>query len=263
MMANLRTTSHDAGSPSVDEAISWLLDAILAAGVVGYSDDYIAPQVYLQNWAVGHAGGGAQEAADDTLDLNIFLNESHAEESLRQERVAIVNGNRLLRQEAKREVRRKLLAAGKSEKDIEEIGTSPTLTTMVRYLSEVQNPKPLAIGTIWCRVCTGLPGTVGCTPMRLPVNASVQVIYDLLRMFVSTELLCASTQGIPDAELEEVLSAWRYQILVAKANGRFALKPKSRASLVDNASCRDLIKKVTEGGRQILFPLLTPVVLYS
>ena len=253
-------TSHKVSTPSVDEAISWLMDSILAAGIVGFSDDYIAPNEILRNWTVAPADEEPLEAPGNTLMLRQFLNESHAEETLMQERVEIVNADKVLRQQAKVEVHRRLLGTGMSEKEIEEtIGKKATLIKMTILLYERQNPKPRVIETVWCRVVTGLPGTIGFSPIRLPRNASLQAIYGLLREFVSTRLLCATPKGMPHEELDNIMSAWRYQIVIENDKGKVVLKDKRRVLLKHDSDYRDMIKKVTTSNPQTLLPLLTPV----
>ena len=244
----------------MDEAISWLMDSMLAAGVVGFSEDYIAPSEILRNWEVARSYEDPLMAPGNSLMLKQFLDESHAEETLMQKRVEMVNADKTLRQQAKVEVHRRLLASGMSEKDIEEtIGKKPALTKMTILLYERMNPKPRVIETVWCHVVTGLPGTVRFSSIRLPRNASLQKIYGLLREFVSTRLLCASPKGLPHAELDNIMSAWRYQILSEDNEGRVVLKDKRRVLLKDDSDYRDMIKKVTTSDPQTLFPLLTPV----
>lgn len=259
-MANHPESSDDPETPSVDEAISWLMDSMLAAGIVGFSDDYIAPKDYLQNWTVNPSDEGPLGAPGNTLMLKRFLNESHAEETLMHERVEIVNADKALRQQAKVEIYRRLLASGMSEKEIAEtIGKNATLTTMVKLLYERQSPKPRVIETVWCRVVTGLPGTIRFSPIRLPRKASLRVIYELLREFVSTELLCASPKGMPDEKLDNRMSAWRYQIVTENDRGKVVLKDKRCVLLKHDLDYQDMIQKVTTSDLQTLFPLLTPV----
>ncbi|KAL8795299.1 MAG: hypothetical protein Q9195_002168 [Heterodermia aff. obscurata] len=251
--------NHQKSSPSVDEAISWLMDSMLAAGIVGFSDDYIAPNDALRNWKNPPSYEDPLEFPGNTLMLKRFLNESHAEEILMQERIATVNADKALRQQVKAEVHRRLLASGMSEKEIEKtIGKKALLTTMTKLLYERQNPKPKAIETVWCRVVTGLPGTVGLSPIRLPRNASLQDIYHSLQKFVRAELLCVSPNGMPKEELDNIMSAWRYQIITENDQGKVVLNDKRRILLENDEDCRRMIKKVTTSDPQTLFPLLTP-----
>ena len=258
-MANHPESSDDPETPSVDEAINWLMDSLLGAGVVGFSDDYIAPKDCLQNWTATPSDEGPQGAPGNALMLKRFLNESHAEETLMHQRIEIVNADKGLRQRAKVEVYRRLLASGMSEKEIAETtGKRATLTTMAKILYERQNPKPRAIETVLCRVVTGLPGTVGLSPIRLPRKASLRVIYELLREFVSNELLCTSPKVMPE-ELDDILSAWRYQIVTENSKGKVVLKDRRCVLLKHDLDYQDMIKKVTTSDLQTLFPLLTPV----
>ncbi|KAG7007910.1 hypothetical protein G7Y79_00008g025480 [Physcia stellaris] len=162
-------------SPSVEEAIAWLTDAYLAVGAIGFSTDYIAPDEYLRNWKiVGRPyDDGPQEDSSSSIVLKRFLDDAYNGDTLAYKRAALVNADKALKKEMKREIQRRLIAAGKSEEDIEgKIGKSPTLVSMVVYLYEVENPKPEGIQSIWCRVNTGLPGTDTLVPVRLPVKAS-------------------------------------------------------------------------------------------
>ena len=252
--------NHQEPCPSVDEAISWLMDSMSAAGIVGFSDDYIAPKDILQNWTTPPVEDPL-DAPGNALLLKRFLNESYEEEILMQERVKIVNADKALRQQAKVEVHRRLLASGMSAKEIEETtGKKATLTTMTKLLYERQNPKPRGIETVWCRVVTGLPGTIGLSPMRLPRNASLRAIYELLREFVKAELLCTSPKGVPEEELDDIVSAWRYQIVTENDKGKVVLTDKRRILLEHDSDYFDMIKKVTTSDPQTLFPLLTPVI---
>lgn len=223
--------------------------------------DYIAPEEYLKHWKIGRpTDDGPQENSGSATVLKRFLNDAHNEETLAYRRADIVKADKALIQEVKLEVRRRLIAAGKSQQDIEgKIGKSPTLTAMITYLYEVENPKPEGIRTIWCRVNTGLPGTDRLVPVRLLVKASLSEIYDLLRQFVYTELLCTSTKDISDQELDNVLSAWRYQPVVEKSKGRCILKDKAPVLLRHDSDYRDMIKMVRELDSKNLALLLTPV----
>ena len=260
-MANHPESSHHPRTPSVDEAISWLMDSMTEAGIIGFSDDYIAPKDILQNWKVTPSDEGPLGAPGNALMLKQFLNESHAKETLRDKRVEILNADKALRQQVKVEVHRRLLASGMSEKEIVEImGKKATLTTMTKLLYERENPKPKVIQTVSCRIVTGLPGTKGLSLIRLPRNESLQVIYDLLREFVSTELLCASPKGMPKEQLDSIMSAWRYQIVAVNDKGKVVPKDNRRVPLKHDLDYRDMVKKVITSDPQTLFPLLTPVI---
>ena len=260
-MASHQESSHGPGTPSVDEAISWLMDSMLAAGIVGFSDDYIAPHEILQNWRAAPSCEEPLEAPGSALMLIQDLNDSHAEEALMQKRIEIVNADKVLRQQAKIEVHSRLLASGISDKGLEKtMGKTPTLTKMTKLLYERQAQKPKVIETVWCRVVTGLPGTIRFSTIRLPKKASLWDVYGLLRKFVSTRLLCASSKGMPREELDNIMSAWRYQIVTENDKGKAVLKDKRRVLLKHDSDYRDMIKKVTMSDPQNLFPLLTPVI---
>lgn len=261
-MADLQERSGPTGSPSVEEAIAWLIDAYLAVGAIGFSTDYIAPDEYLQNWQIVNRPNddGPQEDPSSSIVLERFLNDAYNGETLAFKRAALVNADKALKKAVKLEIRRRLIAAGKSEEEIEgKIGKSPTLVPMVEFLYEVETPKPEGIKTIRCRVSTGLPGTERLVPVRLPAKASLSDIYDLLRQFVHTELLCTSTKGISDRELDNVLSAWRYQIVVEKRKGKCTFKDGSSVLLRDDSDYRDMVKKVPDLDSKNLTLLLTPV----
>lgn len=261
-MADLQKLSNANRSLSVEEAIAWLTDAYLAVGAIGFTTDYIAPDEFLRNWKIiGRLNDdGPQEDPSSSIVLERFLNDAYSGETLAYKRAALVNADKALKKEVKREIRRRLIAAGKSEEDIEgKIGKSPTLVPMVEYLYEVENPKPEGIKTIWCRVNTGLPGTDNLVPVRLPVKASLSDVHDLLRQFVSTELLCTSTKGISNKELDNVLSAWRYQIVTEKSKGKCTFRNGSSVLLRDDSDYRDMVKKVPVLDSKNLTLLLTPV----
>ena len=265
-MADLQEPSNPTRSPSVEEAIAWLTDAYLAVGAIGFSTDYIAPDEYLRNWKiVGRPyDDGPQEDSSSSIVLKRFLDDAYNVDTLAYKRAALVNADKALKKEMKREIQRRLIAAGKSEEDIEgKIGKSPTLVSMVVYLYEVENPKPQGIKTIWCRVNTGLPGTDKLVPVRLPVQASVSDIHDLLRQFVSTELLCTSTKGISDLELDNVLSAWRCQIVIEKGERKCTYKDSASVLLRHDSDYSDMVKKVTALDSKNLTLLLTPVCFHS
>ena len=260
-MANHSESSHDPGTPSVDEAIRWLMDSMEAAGVVGFSDDYIAPEDFFQQrWKSTPSDEGPLGAPGNALTLEQILNESDAEGTLRDKRVQILNADKALRQQVKVEVHRRLLASGMSEKEIGEIvGKKATLTTMTKLLYERQKPKLRVIKTVSCLIVTGLPGTMRLSSIRLPRNASLRFIYDELRQFVSTRLLCVTPKGMPREQLDNIMSAWRYQTVTVNDKGKVAPKDNKRVLLKHDLDYRDMVKKVITSDPQTLFPLLTPV----
>ena len=260
-MADLQQqTPNPNHNPTADEAIKWITDSMLAAGMIGFSDEYTAPEELAKGWTIGPADEEPQEIPGSALEMDRLLKESDAQEKLMDERLRFINGNKVLRNEAKQEIRRRLFEGGMSESDIQEkLGASPTILTMMQCLYEVQTPKTTAAKTISCQIRTGLPGTVDLVPVKLPVDASFETINDLLRDFVSSELLCASAKGVSKEELENIISAWRYQLIVEKPNGRFAHKVKTRVPLTHDADYREMVREVMDAGKQVLIPLITPV----
>ena len=198
-------SAHNTDIPSVDEAISWLTEYGLHTGHIPYSDsyDFHGPEEVFKRWSIDQPDESPQEDPCSAIGLKRTLNQSYDHEELLKKRVKIISKDNRLQKQTESELRRRLLNAGDTNKEIDDGtgGSGKKLSTRVISLAKmlhlVQNPTRATTNAVECRVSTGLPGTIKDASIRLPMNSSLETICDMLKAFVSGQLLSASEPAVP------------------------------------------------------------------
>ena len=266
-MENRDPSARNAESSRVEEAINNLIEYGLHTGYIAetYNFNFHSPEELFKTATFSEPDDSwPEEDPNSAISLRRTLNKSHRHGEMLKKRVMIMSKDVELQEQTYSELRRRLLSAGKTEKEIEKAAgrsgkRSSQITNLARALYQVQNPAREATNAVECRVSTGLPGTVTDVPVRLPMNASLETIVDMLKSFVFNEIPCASAPEVPEKELNGLLGSWQYQLLVKNAKGKMVFKETRHVLLQNDASYRHMIRTLVAPSPQKLYPLLTPV----
>ena len=266
-MENRDPLTRNAESSRVEEAIDSLIQYGLHTGFIAetYDFNFHSPEELFKTSTYSEPDDSwPEEDPNSAIALRRTLNKSHRHGEMLKKRVMITSKDVELQEQTYSELRRRLLSAGKTENEIEKAAgrsgkRSSEITHLARALYQVQNPAREATNAVECRVSTGLPGTVTAVPVRLPMNASLETIVDMLKSFVSGEILYASAPEVPEKELNGLLDSWQYQLLVKNAQGKLVFKETRHVLLQNDASYRYMMKTLVAPSSQKLYPLLTPV----
>lgn len=269
-MENRDQSARNAESSKVEEAINSLIEYGIHTGYIAetYEFNFHSPEELFKTSTFSEPADDSwpEEDPNSAISLRRVLNKSHRHGETLKKRIMTISKDIALQEETYSELRRRLLSAGKTEKEIEKAAgesgkSSSEITNLAKMLYQVQNPPREATNAVECRVSTGLPGTVKDVPVRLPMNASLEAIVDMLKSFVSDEMLCASAPEVPEKELHGLLGSWQYQLLVKNPQGKLVYKESRKVLLLNDASYRHMIKTLVAPNPQKLYPLLTPVRL--
>ena len=268
-MENRDQSASNAESLRVEEAINSLIEYGLHTGHIAETYDYDlhSPEELFKTCTFSEPDDSwPQEDPGSAIALRRALNRSHRHAEMLKKRVMVISKDVALQEQTYSELRRRLLGAGKTEKEIENAAgksgkRGSEITNMAKMLYQVQNPARESTNAVECRVSTGLPGTATDVPVRLPMNASLETVVGMLKSFVSEEIRCASGPEVPEKELNKFLGSWQYQLLVRNAQGKMVYKNSQKVLLLNDASYRHMIKTIIAPNPQRLYPLLTPVRL--
>ncbi|KAL8825136.1 MAG: hypothetical protein Q9191_004594 [Dirinaria sp. TL-2023a] len=206
---------------NVDEVIEWQTRKALGSGPPGFSRDLGGLDQILKYWAVEttydpepkEIPGGAFsliEAANRAHEEN--AGEDAISDTTREE---LLEKDEQLKADALREIRHRLLKAGKTQQEIDnKTADMSSLTEMAGYLHDVEHPELKLRARVKTFVFTNFRGTEKLTQAYLPPQISFLELNLQLQEFVTTRAeLSDSTstaRGIQAEEIAEQIGYWSH-----------------------------------------------------
>lgn len=240
--------------PSVDDIIEWHHEQSLCLGETGYTTQFPTADFF--------------NTAPITNALSGYLDTSELLERVAQDytteyecvmhRMEYMKANKSLVIEAENEVRRRLLKAGKTEKDLGRyISKGASLRDQIGDLYDLQNrnPKPER-NTIPAFIYYGSVSNKRQARVNLPVDASLALFKDLVKVYF--QCLKDIKESLESIYHED--RPWKYKF---KSRTELVQMDESLLPLEMEHDYKNLIRKMKSPGSSAFVLILTQVKLFS
>lgn len=243
--------------PTVEDFIEWIEEEGVRMGSLGFRTEYANPEEIFANFPVNGSVEGFEEINGLEECATLEMIGIHKEIAMMERRMHIMKANRTLLARTEVQVDKRLLAAGKSQEDIDSYpNDEKRLRVKVMDLHALKHPIP---------PITGPPRGIRALLMlgkkfdrrvsvTLPVNATLAEVCKLLDGTCASEDYLAVGWHKAPAEKR----VWKYH-LIAKGGKSLGVPHSTR--LLTDSDYQHLIQqfKKKKGGEEIQFAVLTPV----
>lgn len=242
--------------PTVEDIIEWMEEEAFRMGSLGYTSGYANPEEIFAGCSMSSSVGDFEEM--DRLEhcATTAMMETHTEITNVQRRMKIMKANRPLLARAEAQVDRELLAAGKSQEDINSYPkTEKRLRAKVRDLYTLRNPPPDPPKGIDAWLLLG-PKLDRRVSVMLPLEAGLAEVCELL------ENVCASedslSQGWHKPAEKGKMRIWKYHLI---CKGQQSTVMPHSTKLLQDADYDHMIQQIKKKkeGEYFQYAILTPV----
>ena len=242
--------------PTVEDIIEWVEEEAFRMGSLGYKSGYANPEEIFAGCSMRSSVGDFEEL--DRLEncATTAMMETHTEITNMQRRMEIMKANRPLLARAEARVDRELLAAGKSQEDINSYPKSEKrLREKVRDLYTLRNPPTDPPNGIDAWLLLG-PKLDRRVPVMLPLKAGLAEVCELLEgAYASDDYLF---QGWHKPAEKGKMRVWKYHLIL---KGQQSTVLPHSTQLLQDADYDHMIQQITKKkeGEYFQYAILTPV----
>lgn len=240
--------------PTVEDFIEWIEEEAFRMGGIGFRTEYANPEEIFADFSMDSSEGGFDKIDRLERCATIGMMGIHTEIAMMERRMQIMKANRPLLARTEVRLDKELLAAGKSQEDIDSYPNNERrLREKVMDLYALKHPNTYPQRGIGAWVVLG-PKLDRKIAVTLPTDATLAEVCKLLDgTYASDDYL---TVGWHKAPAEKRI--WKYHLIIK--GQKSLVKPHSTRLLTD-ADYDHLIQEIKKkkGGENFQCAFITPV----